>query len=240
VVNAFLFWVVAAATVIPSLALLFARKAVHVAMAVVFVMIGLAVAYIMLAAPFLGMVQIVVYTGAVMMMFVFVLMLIGVAGKESLVETLKGQRWVGLLVAAGIGLFLTGVITRVTLNVQEPTEGNPTEIAGALFGRMIVIVETLGFVLIVAAVGALVLTHMPRLTPKHTQREIAEDRVRVGANPVNKPMPGVYARHNALDVPALDPNGEPIEESKSRVLEVRHQTLNEEPYRAHIEEGRPE
>ena len=118
--------------------------------------------------------------------------------------------------------------------------GNPEQIAGALFGRMVVVMETLGFVLIVAAVGALILTHVPRLTPKHTQREIAEDRVRVGANPVNKPMPGVYARHNALDVPALDPHGEPIDESFSRVLEVRHQTQDEEPYRAHLEEGRPE
>jgi len=233
-----MFWVVATITVVPSLALLFARKAVHVAMAVVLTMIGLAVAYIMLAAPFLGMVQIVVYTGAVMMLFVFVIMLIGVGGKEDLTETIKGQKWLGLLVATGIGLFLFGVVSRVSLSVQEPpTVGNPTEIAGALFGRQVVVMETLGFVLIVAAVGALVLTHLPRLTPKHSQKEIAADRVRVGANPVNKPMPGVYARHNALDVPALDPEGKPIEESISRVLEVRHQTQSEEPFHAHLEEG---
>jgi NADH-quinone oxidoreductase subunit J len=190
----------------------------------------------MLAAPFLGMVQIVVYTGAVMMLFVFVLMLIGVQGKEDLTETIKGQKWIGLLVATGIGLFLFGVISRVTLSVQTPTEGNPDAIAGALFGRQVVVMETLGFVLIVAAVGALVLTHVPRLTPKHSQKEIAADRVRVGANPVNKPMPGVYARHNALDVPALDPDGKPIDESISRVLEVRHQTQDQEPYHAHLEE----
>jgi NADH-quinone oxidoreductase subunit J len=79
-------------------------------------------------------------------------------------------------------------------------------------------------------VGALVLTHVPRLAPKHTQKEIAEDRVRVGANPVNKPMPGVYARHNALDVPALDPHGQPIEESISRVLQERHQIDEVDPY----------
>lgn len=238
-INSFLFWVVAVITVLPSLALLFARKAVHVAMAVVLVMIGLAVSYIMLAAPFLGVVQIVVYTGAVMMLFVFVLMLIGVSGKESLRESIVGQKWLGLLVAIGTGAFLTGVISRVTLNVQEPTEGDPTQIAGALFGRLVVVMETLGFVLIVAAVGALVLTHMPRLTPKHTQKEIAEDRIRVGANPVNKPMPGVYARHNALDVPALDPQGNPIAESASRVLKQRHQLDDEGRYTAglEIEEG---
>lgn len=235
-INEFLFWVIAAITVLPSLSLLFAKKPVHVAMAIVLTMIGLAVSYVMLAAPFLGMVQIVVYTGAVMMLFIFVLMLIGVAGKEDLTETIKGQKWLGLLVAAGVGIFLVGVISRVTLTVNEPTEGNPTEIAGALFGPQVAVVETLGFVLIVAAVGALVLTHVPRLTPKHSQKEIAEDRVRVGANPVNKPMPGVYARHNALDVPALDPEGNPIDESISRVLEVRHQTQDQEPYHAHLEE----
>jgi len=235
-INEFLFWSIAAITVLPSLALLFARKAVHVAMAVALTMIGLAAAYVILAAPFLGMVQIVVYTGAVMMLFVFVLMLIGVAGKEDLKETIKGQRWTGILVAGGIGLLLVGVISRVTLTVNEPVEGNPTEIAGALFGSNVAVVETLGFVLIVAAVGALVLTHVPRLTPKHSQKEIAADRVRVGANPVNKPMPGVYARHNALDVPALDPEGNPIDESFSRVLEVRHQTQDQEPYHAHLEE----
>jgi NADH-quinone oxidoreductase subunit J len=235
-INEFLFWSIAAITVLPSSTLLFARKAVHVAMAVALTMIGLAAAYVILAAPFLGMVQIVVYTGAVMMLFVFVLMLIGVAGKEDLKETIKGQRWTGILVAGGIGLLLVGVISRVTLRVNEPVEGNPTEIAGALFGSNVAVVETLGFVLIVAAVGALVLTHVPRLTPKHSQKEIAADRVRVGANPVNKPMPGVYARHNALDVPALDPEGKPIDESISRVLEVRHQTQDQEPYHAHLEE----
>lgn len=244
-INPFLFWVVATITVVPSLALLFAKKAVHVAMAVVLVMVGLAVAYIMLAAPFLGMVQIVVYTGAVMMLFVFVLMLIGVKGKESLRESIVGQRWIGIVVAAGTAFFLTGVISRVSFSMQTPTVGDPPQIAGALFGRFVVIMETLGFVLIVAAVGALVLTHLPRLTPKHSQKEIAEDRIRVGANPVNKPMPGVYARHNALDVPALDPQGNPVEESISRVLKVRHQVESAEPYvadtariSAETEEGR--
>ena len=113
-----MFWIIAAITVLPSLSLLFARKAVHVAVSIVVVMIGLAVSYIMLAAPFLGMVQIVVYTGAVMMLFIFVLMLIGVAGKEDLRDTIKGQKWAGLLIAAGIGFFLFGVISRVSIGLQ--------------------------------------------------------------------------------------------------------------------------
>src|SRR5690606_15888514 len=78
VVNEVLFWVVAGLTVVPALSLLFARRAAHIAMSIVLVMVGLAAAYVGLDAPFLGVVQIVVYTGAVMMMFLFVLMLVGV------------------------------------------------------------------------------------------------------------------------------------------------------------------
>ena len=65
-------------------------------MAVVLVMVGLAISYVALGAPFLGVVQIVVYTGAVMMLFLFVLMLVGVDQRESLKETITGQRWIAL------------------------------------------------------------------------------------------------------------------------------------------------
>ncbi len=239
-VNEFAFWVIAVITVIPALSLLFARKAVHVAMSIVLVMVGLAAAYIVLAAPFLGVVQIVVYTGAVMMLFLFVLMLVGVDRREDLRETLAGQRWIAVLAAAGVGILLISVIANVSLTLAEPQTGEPDAIAGLLFGPYVLVIEALGALLITAAVGALVLTHVPRLTPKHTQREIAESRVRVGANPVNRPMPGVYARHNALDIPALDPEGNPIDESISRVLEVRHQTIDGVEYRASLPEGERE
>jgi NADH-quinone oxidoreductase subunit J len=237
VVNPFLFWCVAIITVLPSLSLLFARKAVHVAMSIVLVMVGLATAYIMLDAPFLGIVQIVVYTGAVMMLFLFVLMLVGVDQREDLKETIAGQRWIGFLVAGGLGILLISMIARVTVSLQDGTVGDPARIANVLFSRYVLVIESLGALLITAAVGALVLTHVPRLRRKHTQAEVAEDRVRVGANPVNKPMPGVYARHNALDVPALDPEGKGLEESVSRVLRVRHQTQEGAEFRAQIEEG---
>ncbi|WP_062462854.1 NADH-quinone oxidoreductase subunit J [Demequina soli] len=236
-VNTVMFWIIAALTVIPALSLLFARKAVHVAMSVVLVMVGLAAAYVTLSAPFLGMVQIVVYTGAVMMLFLFVLMLVGVDQREDLKETIKGQRWIGLLAAAGLGAFLVSIIGRVTLPTADTMpSGDPEAVAIALFDRYVLVIEVLGFVLITAAVGALVLTHTPRLRPRKTQLEVQRDRVRVGADPVNKPMPGVYARHNALDVPALDPEGKPIEHSVSRVLEIRHQTQEGAEFRAALED----
>jgi len=226
-VSPFLFWFVAVITVIPSLALLFARKAVHVAMAVVLVMVGLAVAYVALEAPFLGVVQIVVYTGAVMMLFLFVLMLVGVDQRESLRETIAGQRWIALVLSIGVAALLISVVDRAGFGEPAVAKtGGPAEVAPYLFGNYVLVVETLGFLLITAAIGALVLTHVPRLFPRRTQREVQAARVAAGANPVNKTFPGVYATHNALDAPALDPEGNPIEESVSRVLKVRHQTTD--------------
>lgn len=230
-VNEVLFWVIAAMTVLPALSLLFARKAVHIAMSVVTVMVGLAIAYVALGAPFLGVVQIVVYTGAVMMLFLFVLMLVGVARREDLKETLLGQRWIALFASGGIAALLFSALGRITIEVPETTPtGDPEPIALVLFDRYVIVMEVLGVLLITAAVGALVLTYTPRLLPRERQLERQAARIAGGAIPVNRPMPGVYARRNALDVPALDPDGNPIEASVSRVLEVRDQTRDAEEF----------
>ena len=69
-------------------------------------MICLAVLYLAQDAPFLGVVQVVVYTGAVMMLFLFVLMLVGVDSGDSLVETLRGQRVAAVLAGLGFGVLL--------------------------------------------------------------------------------------------------------------------------------------
>src|SRR3954452_23070793 len=88
--------------VLAALGILFVRKAVHGALLLAVVMISLAVQYAALQAPFLFVVQIIVYTGAILMLFLFVLMLVGVDATDSLVETIKGQR--ALAVLAGLGL----------------------------------------------------------------------------------------------------------------------------------------
>jgi NADH-quinone oxidoreductase subunit J len=231
-ISPILVWTVAFMTVIPALGLLFARKPVYVAVAVITAMVGLAGAYVALEAPFLGIVQIVVYTGAVMMLFVFVLMLVGVDQRESLKETIAGQKWLAFALSIGVGALLISVVSRLALSVDKtPVTGEPQAIAKELFGPYVLVVETLGFLLVTAAVGALVLTHVPRLFPKRTQKEVQAARIAAGANPVNKTFPGVFARHNALDAPALDPNGEPIEESVSRVLKARQQTVDSIQYR---------
>jgi len=228
-----MFWTLGPVMVLASLTLLFARKAVHVAMGVVVVMIGLAVMYVAQDAPFLGVVQIVVYTGAVMMLFLFVLMLVGVDQRESLRETIRGQRVISLLAAAGLAALLISILGTVVIDPahvaglgQANAQGNPQAIAGVMFGDFVLVMEALGVLLTIAAVGAIVLTHVPRLTPVLSQRTRSDARIQGGLDPVNKPMPGVYARHNALDTPALDPLGNPLEASISRVLRARKQELD--------------
>ena len=86
------FWILGTVAVIGALGVVAAPKAVYSALFLAMTMIILAVFYIAQGALFLGVVQIVVYTGAVMMLFLFVLMLVGVDSSDSLVETLRGQR----------------------------------------------------------------------------------------------------------------------------------------------------
>lgn len=229
--EAVLFWVLAPVMVISALGLLFARKTVHAAMSVVVVMISLAILYIAQDAPFLGVVQVIVYTGAVMMLFLFVLMLVGVDSSDSFVETITGQRWIGLLLGTGLAVVLVGVVLNAAglgaTGLDAANEGgNPARVAQVIFGDYLFAMEVVGTLLVTAAVGAIVMTHRPRLTPLVGQRERSDARVaRIGQGEVLTPLPapGVYASSNALDVAALGPDGLPLEASVPRVLRIRGQ-----------------
>ncbi len=95
------FWVLAILAVAAALGMILARRAVHCALMLAVVMLSLAVMYAMLGAPFLAFVQVIVYTGAVLMLFLFVLMIVGITAADSVIETLRGQRlWAGI---GGIG-----------------------------------------------------------------------------------------------------------------------------------------
>jgi len=248
--EAFLFWVLGPISVIAALGLLFAKKAVHAALAIALVMINLGIFYIAQNADFLGIVQIFVYTGAVMMLFLFVLMLVGVDSSDSLVETIKGQKWVALLLALGLGGLLVSTIGQVTFPAaagltRANADGNVTGVANLIFGKYVWVFEVTSALLITAALGAMVLAHRERLTERLTQREWSERRFREGKNLAGLPAPGVYARHNAVDTPALLPDGTPSELSVSRVLTAREQVHTPERYEEaeqaierEIEEGR--
>lgn len=228
-----LFWVVAPLMVLAALGLLFVKRAVHAAMCLVFVMVSMAILYIAQEAPFLGVVQVVVYTGAVMMLFLFVLMLVGVDASDSLTETIRGQRWIGLLIGLGLAVVLGGVVARAAFPPAVGLSGgdpggvaNPQALARVLFGDYVLAMEAVGVLLVTAAVGALVLTHRRRLTPKQDQRAVADARIKAlpdGVVLTPLPSPGVYATSNAMDTPALGPDGEQVPQSVSRVLRIRGQ-----------------
>ena len=226
--EAVLFWVLGPVMVVAALGLLFAKKAVHAALCMALVMVGLGVVYFAQQAPFLGSVQIFVYTGAVMMLFLFVLMLVGVDSSDSLVETIKGQRGAAALLGLGIAVLLLAVLTHVAFPAATGldavnAQGNITTLATLIFGQYIWAFEVTGALLITAALGAMVLAHRERLFPKPTQRELAERRIKEGPVKAPLPAPGVFARHNAVDIPALLPDGTPSELSISRVLTARGQ-----------------
>jgi NADH-quinone oxidoreductase subunit J len=226
--EAVLFWVLAPISVLGALGLVFAKKAVHAALGMALAMINLGVFYITQNADFLGIVQIFVYTGAVMMLFIFVLMLVGVDSSDSLVETIKGQKVVAFLLALGLGIVLIAAIGSVTFAgpvglTTANADGNITGVAYLIFGKYVWVFEVTSALLITAAVGAMVLAHRERLTPRPTQREWSERRIREGRNVAGLPAPGVFARHNAVDTPALLPDGTPSELSVSRVLTAREQ-----------------
>ncbi len=238
--EATLFWVLAPLMVLAALGLLVSRRAIHAAICVVFVMVSLAMLYIAQDAPFLGIVQVVVYTGAVMMLFLFVLMLVGVDSSDSLAETIRGQRWFGLIFGIGLGALLVGVVTRAryapaTGLAEANADSNPVGVARLIFGDFVFAFEVVGVLLVTAALGALVLTHRQRLVRRIGQKERADQRVVAGGTLAPLPAPGVYARTNAMDVPALDPQGRPIEASVSRVLRIRGQERGTEDVRARIE-----
>jgi len=100
------FWILAPVMVIAALGILFVRKAVHAALLLAVVMMSLAVLYAALEAPFLFAVQIIVYTGAILMLFLFVVMLVGVDASDSLVETIRGQRVLAAIAGLALGLVL--------------------------------------------------------------------------------------------------------------------------------------
>lgn len=221
-----LFWVLGAAAVAGALGVVMAAKAVYSAMSLAMTMIVIAVFYLAQDAVFLGVVQVVVYTGAVMMLFLFVVMLIGVDSAESLRETLRGQRIAAIGVGLGFGVMLIAGMgnlagTRFAGLAGANAGGNVQGLAGLIFTRYLWAFELTSALLITAAVGAMVLAHRERVEPRKTQRELARERFAPGGHPTTLPGPGVYARHNAVDTPALLPDGSPAPQSVSATLRPR-------------------
>ena len=220
-----IFWILAVISVGAALAMILVRRAVHCALMLAVVMLCLATMYAMLGAPFLAFVQIIVYTGAVLMLFLFVIMLIGLSSADSVVETIKGQRLAAGLAAIGFLVLLALAIGHAAIGPAKPaTAQNGTDklagLASLIFTTYVFPFEVTGALLITAAVGAMVLAHRERAAPRPTQRDLAARRLASG-HMAPDPAPGVFALHDAADRPALLPDGSTSELSVSPTLAPR-------------------
>ena len=217
------FWLLAVVSVAAALGMILARRAVHCAVLLAVVMLSLAVLYATAGAPFLAFVQIIVYTGAVLMLFLFVLMIVGVErGRLDAWRPSRASGWPLGWAAIGLLVLLALTVGHAAIGPAAPAgpaygAANVTRIATLIFTRYFFPFEVTSALLITAALGAMVLAHRERTSPRPTQRELSRQRV-AGGHPAPLPGPGTYARHNAVDFPALLPDGTPARLSVSPVL----------------------
>lgn len=171
-----------------SFAMLFMRNAVHVALYLVAAQIALALAFLLQGAFFIAAVQIIIYAGAIMVLFLFVVMLLGVDRREALIEPLPAQRPLAALLGAALVaeiLYVSAKGVELLQGVGENTAaldainrdpGNVIAIARVLFGPHLLAFEATSVLLVVAIVGVMVLTRrMSLIGGATTRRSEAED-----------------------------------------------------------------
>jgi NADH-quinone oxidoreductase subunit J len=228
--EAIVFWILGPISLLGALGMVLARNAVHSALALAGTMLSLAVFYIVQQAPFLGFVQIIVYTGAIMMLFLFVLMLVGRDSSDSVVEVLRGQRLTALLLGLGLAVLLVATVgrsltavTAVGLAPDGPGySGNVTGLGALIFTDYLFAFELTSALLITAALGAMVLAYAQgKSHTKRGQRATVEARLRGEHDRISPlPGPGVYATGNSVAVPAVLPDGSIAPESISAVIDA--------------------
>ncbi len=112
--------------------------------------------------------------------------------------------------------------TSVGLDAANSANGGNVEgLALLIFTDYLIAFEVTAALLITAAMGAMILTHRERWYPRKTQRQLSQERFAVGEHPGQLPPPGVYARHNAVDTPALLPDGSTSDLSVPEPLRAR-------------------
>lgn len=228
--EAITFWILGPLALAGALGMVLARNAVHSALMLVGTMFCLAVFYIVQQAPFLGFVQIIVYTGAIMMLFLFVLMLVGRDSSDSVVEVLRGQRLAGLAFGLGLAVLLVGSVGSALISVQPVglaagglgAGGNVTGLGALIFTKYLFAFELTSALLITAALGAMVLAYaQSRNHAKPGQRATVEARLRGEHDRISPlPGPGVFATGNSVAVPAILPDGSIAPESISAIIDA--------------------
>jgi NADH-quinone oxidoreductase subunit J len=210
--EAVTFWILGPLAVVAAVMMVLSRNAVHAALFLAGTMLSLAGLYAAQDAPFLAAVQVIVYTGAVLMLFLFVLMLVGVDSADSLVETLRGQRVAAFVCGLGFAVLLISALAAGTgsgqgVGLEEAnSEGNVIGIARLLFTKYVFAFEVTSALLITAALGAMVLAHKEKGPEALNQRQLSRARFASG-HPHPLPGPGVFATHDSTATAALLPDG---------------------------------
>ena len=161
--EAIAFWILGPLSLAGGIGMVLFRNAVHSALSLAGTMMCLGAMYIVEQGPFIGLVQIIVYTGAIMILFLFVLMLVGRDSSDSLVEVLRGQRWAALLGGIAFALLVALTLGRsftdtTPANLQTANSGgtNVNSLAALIFTKYLFAFELTSALLIVAAVGAMI------------------------------------------------------------------------------------
>ncbi|MDR2620745.1 MAG: NADH-quinone oxidoreductase subunit J [Propionibacteriaceae bacterium] len=238
--STIIFWVAAVLAVTAALGTVVARKVVHSAICLCALMVGLGLLYATLDAPFLFVAQILVYTGSIVMLFLFTMMLIGIDTSESLGETIRGQRVAsGIAIGALLVLLLTAIAGALIESPGDLTAsnehygGNAQGLAMLIFTKYVFAFEAASALVLTAALAAMVLAHPEKHGAKTGQRELAAERMKLyadlGISPAPIAGPGVYARGNAIAYPALLPDGDVAPDSISPTLLQRGVVVTDAP-----------
>ncbi|SCL24406.1 NADH dehydrogenase subunit J [Micromonospora nigra] len=232
--EAVTFWILAPLALLGAIGMVMARNAVHSALWLVLTMLSLGVFYVLQAGPFIGMVQIIVYTGAIMMLFLFVLMLVGRDASDSLIEVLRGQRVAAIVLGAAFATLLGSGVYRATQGgtavglEQANAGGNVQSIARLLYTDYVFAFELTAALLITATIGGMVLAHVERRKEdKRDQVATMKARFAPGNYPGPKPGPGVFATSSSVATPARLPDGRLSEQSTPDILPVRELSAEE-------------
>jgi NADH-quinone oxidoreductase subunit J len=227
--EAVVFWILGPIALAGALGMVLVRNAVHSALLLALTMLSLGALYMVQQAPFLGFVQIIVYTGAVMMLFLFVLMLVGRDSSDSVVEVLRGQRLAALLAGLALAVLLVAAVGNSLVNVPSVglaggsagSGGNVSGLGALIFTKYLFAFELTSALLITAALGAMVLAYsQTRSHDKRGQRATVIARLRGEHDRISPlPGPGVFATGNSVAVPAILPDGSVAPESVSAIID---------------------
>ena len=161
VATTFFFYFLSALTVLSGVAVIMRKNPVHSALALILALLGQAGLYLMLYAPFVAGVQIILYAGGIMVLFLFVIMLVNI--EKSLKEDQFNKQWlVGMAAAVALGalfvfVYIKGKGLFPDRTIQMPEQSNTQQVAVLLYGNYMFGFEIASLLLLVAVIGAVVM-----------------------------------------------------------------------------------